>query len=113
MRTDPVGIYPLKVNNRNTRTKCEIWCRSFVFIINFEHISNLVLSVSIVNFKKVNADWGSGVVKWLSVLYNFIQQSLISGFAQIQNLLAACWRFAIVRIFDNGPGWKKKVKLLS
>ena len=25
----PVGIYLLKVNNRNTRTRCEI-CRSFV-----------------------------------------------------------------------------------
>ena len=45
----------LKVNNRNTRTRCEIcsklikkkleqrqWC-SGVFIFNFEHISHLVL----------------------------------------------------------------------
>ena len=35
----PVGIYLLKVNNRNTRTRC----RSGVFIVNFEHISHLVL----------------------------------------------------------------------
>ena len=52
---DPVGIYLLKVNNRNTRTRCEIcskltvktperryWRRSSVFIVNFEHISHLV-----------------------------------------------------------------------
>ena len=52
----PAGIYLLKVNNRNTRTRCEIgskltintperrqWRRSGVFIVNFEHISHLVL----------------------------------------------------------------------
>ena len=32
---------------------------------------------------------------WLSLLYNFIQQSL----------LAACRRFEMVRISDNDPGW--------
>ena len=48
------GIYPL--NNRNTGLRCEIclkltiktperhqWCRSGVFIVDFEHISYLVL----------------------------------------------------------------------
>ena len=51
----PAGIYLLKVNNRNTRTRCEIcskstiktpdqhdWRRSGVFILQFEHISHLV-----------------------------------------------------------------------
>ena len=50
------GIYLLKVNNRNTRTRWEIcselaiktsqrrhWCRSGVFIVNFEHISRIFL----------------------------------------------------------------------
>ena len=50
------GIYLLKVHNRNTKTKCEIclaltiktperrqWRRSSVLIVNFEHISLLVL----------------------------------------------------------------------
>ena len=46
------------------------------------------------------------VVQWLSLLHNLIQLSLNSGSAQIQTLLAACWRFEMVRIFDNGPGWK-------
>ena len=41
----PNGIYLFKVNNRNTRTRCEICqCRrSGVFIVSFEHISHLVL----------------------------------------------------------------------
>ena len=50
------GNYMFKVNNRNNRTRCEIcskltiktperrqWRRSGVFIVNFEHISHLVL----------------------------------------------------------------------
>ena len=51
----PAGIYLLKVNNRNTKTRSEIcskltikiperdWWRSGIFIVNFEHISHLVL----------------------------------------------------------------------
>ena len=42
-----------------------------------------------------------------SVLHNFIQQSLNSGPAQVQILLAACRRFEMVRISDNGPGWQE------
>ena len=50
------GIYMFKVNNRNTRKRCEIcskltiktpyrrqWRRSAIFIVNFEHISHLAL----------------------------------------------------------------------
>ena len=61
-----VGIYLLKVNNRNNRTRCEICSklpikkperrhlrRSGVFIVKFEHISRCY-SVSIVNFEYVN-----------------------------------------------------------
>ena len=33
------------------------WLGSGVFIVNFEHISHLVLVVSIVNFEQVNAGW--------------------------------------------------------
>ena len=55
-KTVPVDNYKFKVNNRNTRTRCEIcskliiktperrhWRHSGVFIVNFEHISHLVL----------------------------------------------------------------------
>ena len=47
----PSGIYLLKVNNRNTATRCEIcskltikinWPRSDIFIVTFIHISQLV-----------------------------------------------------------------------
>ena len=49
------------------------------------------------------------VVWWLSLLHNFIQLSLNSGSAQAQTLLAACRRFAMMRISDNGD----KAKHLS
>ena len=52
----PASIYLLKVNNRNTRTRCEIcskltinipeqsrWRHFDVFIVNFEHVSHFVL----------------------------------------------------------------------
>ena len=52
----PAGNYMFKVNNRNIRTRCGIcskltikiperrhWRRSGIFIVNFKHISHLVL----------------------------------------------------------------------
>ena len=50
-RVTPADIYALKVNNKNSRTRCGIFLkltikipeRSGVFIVNFEHISQLVL----------------------------------------------------------------------
>ena len=39
----------------------------------------------------------------LSPLHSFIQLSLNSGSAQVQTLLAACRRLAMVRISDNSP----------
>ena len=62
---NPAGIYLLKVNNRNTRTRCEIcskltintperrhWRPSGVFIVNFEHISHLVLVFLLLTLNK-------------------------------------------------------------
>ena len=59
-----------KVNNSNTRTRCEIcselaiktperrqWRRFGVFIFNFEHISHLCSRVSIANFVIVIVGW--------------------------------------------------------
>ena len=45
----PLDIYLLKVNNRNTRSRSEIWRRSGVFIVNFEHISHLDLVFLLLN----------------------------------------------------------------
>ena len=55
-RAIQAGIYLVKVNNRNTRTRCEIcseftiktperrqWRRSAVFLVNFENISHLAV----------------------------------------------------------------------
>ena len=62
-------IYLLKVNNRNTRTRCEICSkltikiperrqcrRSGIFILNFTYFTPCS-SVSIVKFEQVNAGW--------------------------------------------------------
>ena len=55
-----------KVNNRNTRKRCEICSKLTIkirgvvldiFIVNFEHIPHLCSGVSIVNFELVNAGW--------------------------------------------------------
>ena len=63
--TTPAGICLLKMNNRNTRARCEICSkliiktlerrhrrRSGVFIVNFEHISHLVLVCLLLTLKK-------------------------------------------------------------
>ena len=63
----PVGNYMFKINNRNTRTRCEIcskltmttrewhqWRRSGVFIVNFEHISYLIQVFLLLIFEQVN-----------------------------------------------------------
>ena len=65
----PTSIYLFKVNNKNTRKLSKIcskltikipeerlWRRSGVFIVNFEHISQLLLSIA--EFEQVNVCWG-------------------------------------------------------
>ena len=42
----------------------------------------------------------------LSILQNFIQQSLNSISVHVQILQAACWKIEMVRVSENGPGWK-------
>ena len=59
----PAGNYMFKVNNRNTRTRCEIcskltikkndaWRHSGIFIVNFEHISHLVLVLPLLTLSR-------------------------------------------------------------
>ena len=61
----PAGIYLLKVSNRNTRTKVwNIFKVNNNNTVNFEHISHICSSVSIVNFEHVIAGWDAGL-KWL------------------------------------------------
>ena len=57
-----VGIYMFKVNNRNCRTRSEIcskltperlqWRRSGVVVVNFEHISHLVIVFLLLTLSK-------------------------------------------------------------
>ena len=87
----PAGIYLFKVNNKNTRTMCEI-CPKFmiktieqrhwhcfgIFIVNFEKILHNCSSVSIVPFEKVNARWvinsGSFLMTSFYYLHNMRKQ---------------------------------------
>ena len=57
----PANIYLLKVNNRNSRKKCEICSkltiktperRSGVFIVNFEHILHIFLLFLLLTLNK-------------------------------------------------------------
>ena len=63
--TNPVGICLFKGNNKSTRTRCEIclnltiktpdrrhWRRFGVSIVNFEHISHLVLVFPLLTLSK-------------------------------------------------------------
>ena len=62
---NPANIYLLKVNNRNTRKRCEIclkstiktperpqWRLFVVFNVNFEHISHLFLAFLLLTLNK-------------------------------------------------------------
>ena len=70
-KTWPSRQFYIQIINKSTRTRCKIyskltiktperrhWFRSGVFIVNFEHISYIVLNVFIVNFEEVNGTWG-------------------------------------------------------
>ena len=52
-----VGIYMFKVNNRNTRTRCEICSKLTIKTTERGTYSTPCSSVSIVNFEQINADW--------------------------------------------------------
>ena len=74
-----------KFNIKNIRKRCEIcsrltiktpkrrhWPRSGVFIVNFEHMSNLFPNVSIVDFEQVNVSWAVfQIVFWCSFWCTF------------------------------------------
>ena len=79
----PTGKYMFKVNNRNTRTRCEIWSKltiktpgqshwrcSSVFIVHFEHISLLFLVFLLLTWSRkmptglcIHINWSKLAVK--------------------------------------------------
>ena len=65
IKSYPTDIYLFKVNNKNTKTMCEICSkltmkktercykrRSNVFFVNYEHISHIVLVLLLLTLKK-------------------------------------------------------------
>ena len=48
---NPANVYLFKVNNRNSRKKCQ-WRCSGVFIINFEHIWHLSVVFLLLNLNE-------------------------------------------------------------
>ena len=90
----PASNYTFKVSNRNTRTTCEIcskltiktlrrrhWRNSGVFIVNFEHVSHLVLVFLL-----------SPVSRLMPAEYYCLQWKITQGFlaliSEITNLLS-------------------------
>ena len=57
----PAGIYLLKANKRNTRTRCEI-CSKLTIKTLYRTYFTLCFRVSIANFEQVNDGWD---VAWL------------------------------------------------
>ena len=63
---NPAGIYLLKVNNRNTRTRCEICSKLTIYLFQVSNRNTRkrcgtyftpFSSVSIVDFEQVNVSW--------------------------------------------------------
>ena len=86
---NPVNIYMFKVNNRNNRTRYQICSKLTiktpgVFVVNFEHISYLVLVFLIVNFEKVYADWEE------LLILGFLPIIWLSFLVQIQKFFKMC-----------------------
>ena len=70
-KNNPAGNYMFKVNNRNTRTKVCHWRLFGSFTVNFDHISHLYSSVSIVNFEQVNTGWEHKMYL-ISIITNYL-----------------------------------------
>ena len=56
-KTFPAGNYMFKVNNRNTRTRCEIYSKLTIKIPERRLWRLLMVFVSIVYFEQINAGW--------------------------------------------------------
>ena len=56
-KTFPAGNYMFKVNNRNTRTRCEMYSKLTIKIPERRLWRLLMAFVSIVYFEQINAGW--------------------------------------------------------
>ena len=109
-KVDAANTYLFKVNNRNTRKRCEVcpkltiktpewrhWHRFDVFIVNFEHISHLFVVLYIVNFKQVNVSW----VYYLSCLLIYYYNAIFhKNKKRLETLIEhPCYQRIIATIF--------------
>ena len=78
--------YMLKVNNRNTRTRCEIWC----LIVNFDHSSHFVLVFLKLTLSRLML---AGIIISVKTKYHLLlTESLFhSKFWHISHILLACF----------------------
>ena len=84
------------------RSKMTVYTAEKDQIKYFDQNQDQVAEIAVIRVRRLSG--GSGwctVVQWLSLLHNFIQVNLNSGYVQVQSLLTACRRFAMVRISDN------------
>ena len=78
----PANIYLFKIKNRNTKKRCDVCSkltvktldrhhrrRSSDFVVNFEHISHLFSSVSIVDFEQVNISWVTSMKRLVKQIF--------------------------------------------
>ena len=85
---------------------CTTWLYRYCGICNCSKKGFLVVTLK---FGLLVVMTTAQVVPWCSGYHygtTSFNLSLNSGSAQVQILLVACQRFAMVRISDNGPGWK-------
>ena len=87
----------------------------------FERILDMFLTTALLSYFRIkvsgvlnfwrnldsnNWDISSRGVMFIT-LHKFIQQGLNSGSAQFQILFAACRRFAMAKVLEKDPGWRK------
>ena len=101
--------YQTSSANKNNLQEFSCRAESFLFsLFVLENGTNQTTPYEMLNLRSTVLQFTTAVLNLLCslLLHSFIQQSLNLGSAQVQTLLAACRRFAIVRISESGPGWK-------
>ena len=82
-----------KVNNRNTRIKCEIWSKLIIKIPERCYFTPCS-SVSIVNFEQVNAGWedvnGFKSTGRVSLFFCFDREKGLGNSGKSQDYLVTC-----------------------
>ena len=82
-----------KVNNRNTRTRCEIWSKLTIKTPERRYFTPCS-SVFIVNLEQVNASWedvdGFKIVGRVSIFFRFQREKGSGNSGNSQDYLVSC-----------------------